>query len=149
MSQPTSCGMQLLTEDQLNGVRAVTSALKTGSLEGVPEPLVDYIVAVRQNCKILTDNDFEYPFIPGAGGVLLEAFAARPEGDGPFPLVVLPAGLNQDAGYRMYYGTMFHLLTRGYAVVAYAGGAWRGRRGSWRSPAPATSRTLSRSSTGR
>ncbi|MFB8007130.1 CocE/NonD family hydrolase [Nocardia sp. NPDC056000] len=112
MSQARSNQLRLLAPDQEITLDAVVNGLLTGAATGVPEYLVDDIVAVRAASTLGRVR------IPGDGGVMLDGFAARPLLGGPHPLIVLPAGLDP-TGWKMYSGAIIRLLMRGYAVVAY------------------------------
>ncbi|WP_431950596.1 CocE/NonD family hydrolase [Nocardia lijiangensis] len=112
MSQAHQDRLRLLSSDQESDVDAVVRDLLTGDAAGVPADLVDDIAAVRTQCRLGTEK------IPGAGGVLLDAFAAWPLTGGPHPLIILPAGLDP-SGWKMYGGAIIRLLMRRYAVVAY------------------------------
>ncbi|WP_162272774.1 CocE/NonD family hydrolase [Nocardia lijiangensis] len=112
MSQAHQDRLRLLSSDQETDVDAVVRDLLTGDAAGVPADLVDDIAAVRTQCRLGTEK------IPGAGGVLLDAFAAWPLTGGPHPLIILPAGLDP-SGWKMYGGAIIRLLMRRYAVVAY------------------------------
>ncbi|MET8778946.1 CocE/NonD family hydrolase [Nocardia sp. NPDC004654] len=112
MTQPRQDRLRLLSPDQDHDVDAVVHDLLTGDATGVPADLVDDIAAVRAQCRLGAEQ------IPGAEGVLLDAFAAWPNTGGPHPLVILPAGLDPK-GWKMYGGAIIRLLMRRYAVVAY------------------------------
>ncbi|MEC3952940.1 alpha/beta fold hydrolase [Nocardia sp. CDC153] len=112
MSHAHSNQLRLLTPDQEADVLAVVNDLLTGNAAGVPDYLTDDIEAVRAQCGIRTVK------IPVAQDIELDACIAWPRGEGPHPLVVLPAGLDP-SGWKMYGGAIIRLLMRGYAVVAY------------------------------
>ncbi|MEC3915927.1 CocE/NonD family hydrolase [Nocardia sp. CDC160] len=112
MSQSHSSQLRLLTPDQEAQVLAITNDLLTGNAAGVPDYLTEDIEAVRGQCGIRTEK------IPVEPGIELDACIAWPRGEGPHPLIVMPAGLDQ-SGWKMYGGAIIRLLMRGYAVVAY------------------------------
>ncbi|MFI1919452.1 CocE/NonD family hydrolase [Nocardia sp. NPDC020380] len=112
MSNARPDQLRLLAPDQEADALAVVHDLLTGDTKGVPQYLAEDIAAVRAQSMLTAVK------ISGEGGVQLDALAAWPLGDGPHPLIVLPAGLDQ-SGWKMYSGAIIRLLMRRYAVVAY------------------------------
>jgi predicted acyl esterase len=76
-----------------------------------------------------------------ADGASLAALVHAPDGDGPFPLIVMPAGWGGDAA--QYNLAAADLVRRGYVVVAYAQRGAGGSTGKVDLAGPATQRDVS------
>jgi predicted acyl esterase len=79
--------------------------------------------------------------IPTPDGVSLAASVASPRGQGPFPLVVMPASWGAPA--TEYHALAADLVSRGYQVVAYAERGFQGSGGEIDFGGAATQRDVS------